>query len=262
MVSIIICTLGSNSIHNALKSLISQVKETDEIIIVKPNDLPFEYDHNKVRIVSSKKGLAIQRNTGLKNRFNDIVWFLDDDVLVDDGAVEELKKHYTENILSLGCEFGVKNNVKSNFKHRIFAKFFMLTDNNGDGSIKLSAMPSFSKNTKNIKRIYCLRGFMMSFHFGRIQSEEYFDYFFDKYWWGDDFEFSMRIGKKGHLYKIPKTMIYHEGNASVNLTSEAIKKIIFNLKYIQNKYNISHIFRFWSKLGLRTFKNYLVCKKY
>jgi len=262
MVSIIICTLGSNSIHNALKSLISQLKENDEIIIVKPTYLPFEYDHNKVRIVNSKKGLAAQRNTGLKNRFNDIVFFLDDDVIVDDGAVEELKNHYKENLFSLGCEFGVKNNVKSSFIHRIFSKFFMLTNNNGDGCVKLSSLPSFCKNTKNQKRIYCLRGFMMSFHFGRIQSEEYFDNFFDKYWWGDDFEFSMRIGKKGPLYKIPKSMIYHEGNSSVKLTSEAIKKIIFNLNYIQNKYNISQLFKFWSILGLLIYKNYLVWKKY
>ena len=76
----------------------------------------------------------------------------------------------------------------------------------------------------------------MSFHMGRINKKLKFDSFFDKYWWGDDFDFSKRIGQLGKLYKLPEKMIYHKGNASVNFNSVSVSKIIINLNYIQSKY--------------------------
>ena len=82
--------------------------------------------------------MARQRNKGLESRCNEIVWFLDDDVIVKDNSLKLLKDHYSKYQNSLGCEFGQINSIKSSILNYFFSKIFLLSENNGNGRIKLS----------------------------------------------------------------------------------------------------------------------------
>ena len=67
MVSIIICTLGSESIKDAIESIIDQLEDNDEIIIVKPHEINFKHSNIKIKIINSKRGLGKDKEIrGLK----------------------------------------------------------------------------------------------------------------------------------------------------------------------------------------------------
>ena len=66
MVSIIICTLGSESIKDAIESIIDQLEDNDEIIIVKPHEINFKHSNIKIKIINLKEVWQDKEIRGLK----------------------------------------------------------------------------------------------------------------------------------------------------------------------------------------------------
>lgn len=102
-ISVIICSVGRpEAIESVLPFIARQTKQPSHVLIVvtKPEDLPPEsaLQYNlPIQVLYSPKGLTKQRNTGLDAIQNecDAVFFIDDDYLPAQDALEVLESGFT-----------------------------------------------------------------------------------------------------------------------------------------------------------------------
>jgi len=111
-ISVIISTYGMeriNDTHQAINSVLSQIGEGDELIVViDENDkltknLSQKFG-NKIRIkISKTKGLSNARNIGVQTAKGDIVAFIDDDATAHDGWVEGIRSALSDKTKTVAC---------------------------------------------------------------------------------------------------------------------------------------------------------------
>lgn len=94
-ISFIISTIGKSKYLNELYNFLKESKN-DEIIIVdnsENNILKNKFDNNV--IWEKKSGLSSARNCGAKHANNDILFFLDDDLILPKDFFDRIKKYRT-----------------------------------------------------------------------------------------------------------------------------------------------------------------------
>jgi glycosyltransferase involved in cell wall biosynthesis len=112
MISIIIPTYNAAGyMPNLLESILEQAVEDMEIIIVDDCSTDNTVEIVKkypVRVIEMEKngGPARARNRGVEEAGGDIIFFLDSDVVVLDGTVQEVKEYFEKNN-SANCVIGV-----------------------------------------------------------------------------------------------------------------------------------------------------------
>ncbi len=112
MISIVIPTYNASKfIPNLMNSIFKQAVEDMEVIIIddcstdNTVELAKEYP-TKVIVMEQNGGPAKARNRGVAEAKGDIIFFLDSDVLVLDGTVQEVKEYF-ENDHAANCVIGV-----------------------------------------------------------------------------------------------------------------------------------------------------------
>ena len=253
LVSIIICTYKRKKwLENLLESISRQSIIPDEILIVDASKETIEYslpiELNIKIIESDRMQLTYQKNIGLDQARGDIIFFLDDDLLLEKNYVEETLKVFNNDALKkIGAISGYITNewgdrsVEPGLIMKV-AKLFNLYDgeyypgsvSNSGIFIELNKMQPFS----GIKPVDFVPGGCTAFR------KEVFNQFrppleINQYG-GEDKAFSRMIARDWEMFVCGNAKCEHfsaPGGARQTDYSETKSTVKFNL-YIQNNYGL------------------------
>ena len=276
-ISVIICTRNRvDDLANCLESLKDQIHLPDEVVIVDSSDNDLVrallkeslYESLPIKYIHTESGLTKQRNVGIENSHGDVVFFFDDDVVLDKKYIEKVVDLYQEKRLdNVGGVQGIDLNINKSFlegkKRLVFHRLFLL--NRRDKYSKLLASGNVThldvaspeiRYSKTPLRVFVLSGCLMSYH-RKVLKEFKFDNSYDGYSHGEDVDFSHRVSSKYNLYFTPCAKAFH--NQSIDKkkwykTADFIESKIrcqiklFNKHMSHNP--INYLFLFWSWLGL------------
>jgi GT2 family glycosyltransferase len=156
-----------------------------------------------MKVLQGPVGLCHQRNTGLRalNPRCELVSFLDDDV--------ELATDYCRQL----CHFMQENQSVIGVGGRLLL----------DGTTRQEAQTAINQAIRNsadeAKNATGLYGCNMSFRRGAMQDER-FDERLSLYAWLEDFDFSIRMSRKGRLMMVPSMLLCHLRSLSGRMCHE------------------------------------------
>jgi len=212
MISIIICTKDrEEDLKRCIESINTQTyRGKKEIIIVDGGNLDRKslQNRNSVKVVKqTSRGLVKARKLGLEKSHGDIIFFFDDDVILENDYIENIMKNFDDD--KIGGQTGYIVNrprgLKQALKTLLLTPFFLDSFKNGTliGSGKAS-------DIKTDRKMYVawLSGCNMSYRRG-ILNKIGFDDFFDTVWQGEDVDLSYRAGRKSFLLFEPSAKLIH-----------------------------------------------------
>lgn len=282
--SVIIPTVNRpKPLEDMLKSLLEQSVLPDEFIIV-DQSISNESKQTVHALFSKLNGLSRRniilkyihdptitgasqaRNRGIGATENDIIFFFDDDVILEKDYIEEALRVYKQypEVVGVG---GVITNYSFLNKPRIrlFNNIFFKGLFNDE---RKEIFSNFIKYTKPVIASK-LSGGCSSYKKSILLKEDFdeiFDKMFDRYSFGEDIDLSMRISKNHKLMITPYAKMKHIINESAEKRKHNNLVIYFEVAswtYIFNAHMDRKIFNFicylWAYLGLffRTLKGLL-----
>ncbi|TBR16914.1 glycosyltransferase [bacterium] len=213
--ALIIPTINREKLlRRLLKSLEKQDVHFEQIIIVdagniSPDVFRSEFPGLKIDYFKSRtSSLTLQRNIGINMLKNDVtlVCFFDDDIVVEKDAFKIMLEFWQDNSDEVGgVAFNIKNMV---LKKTAVIKEVFLTGNNEQGKVMRSGYGSMLSPVRN--------DIFTDWIFGgatvwrrKILDEFKFDEWFGGYGFGEDLDFSYRVGKKYKLAVISQAKVQH-----------------------------------------------------
>ena len=235
--SYIICT--KNRIEDLKRLFVTIEIQTllpEEIIIVDSSDNQDTADFinsneysfkQRVLYFHTQPGLTLQRNFGIDKSSGEIVFFTDDDGLLEpDYFAEMMKSFQDESVMGVGAletNYIVKSRISS-FVRRIF----MLSRGDGNGMMQASGFPAYQhmSNKTKIVETEILGGFC------GYRKQVFQDFRFDEnlngYALMEDGDFSYRVSKKNKLLYNPYVRVYHNMSQTERIN---YKKLFFMTIY-------------------------------
>ena len=201
----------------ALKSILSQTELPDQLIIIDQSDnkesfniitkLDLKNNIDLTYILDPKiKGLVHAKHVSLDYVKNELVSFLEDDIVLEKNYFKQVKNFFINTPNILGCSGTIINSTSDNFFYRFFYKMNhrgIFRDNRPDLFVQL-------KKT-NLKYINSnvINGGLSTWRF-EVFSKFKFD-FKNKFHMIEDFEFSSRVSRKhpNSLYIISEAKLNH-----------------------------------------------------
>ncbi|MCL4361608.1 glycosyltransferase [Candidatus Dependentiae bacterium] len=270
LTSVIVCTRNRpNDLSNFLNSLEKQISIPNELIIVDSSDVPLEnndqfknqfnsehFPSTKLIYKHSQPGLTLQRNIGLSLFHGELVYFFDDDTILEPDYIQKMNDVFIENPNYGGGMGFVKNIVskKNNF-YRMFHKIFLLQRDYASGKFTMSGMPTHTYGLNNFKNVQVLGGCCMAFR-SHVFLKHKFDENLKFYASMEDCDFSARVSKDHQLFYNPAAKLMHLQSPTAREKIEnSCAMYIHNYSYLffKNffKHNPLKIFAYaWSVLGL------------
>jgi glucosyl-dolichyl phosphate glucuronosyltransferase len=260
-------------LNETLNSISDQSSLPEKIFIVDSGER--QIDHNQQRDnfkrqgvkyewCKSKPGLTYQRNLGIKQITEDLIIFLDDDVILDKDYLRSLRKVFIiDNERIVGGATGKCTNYKDNTStfSVFFRKIFLLATS-GKGEVLSSGIGNAIKeNINHHINLQWLPGFNMAFR-KEIFNNRLFDEKFESYSYLEDLDFSFRVGKEYQLLYVPEARIIHKISPTARISSKnKAKMFVLNHHYLFKK-NINQTFlnkiaHYWSLIGLMFQKVFL-----
>lgn len=195
--SVIIATKGrSSELQDTVLSLTSQECPVDEIVVSATCDTDVKnlVRADSIKVVFGATGLPVQRNAGIRslNPQCELVTFLDDDVELATSYCRRLRQFMEKHSHVNGA--GGRVIVNEQITREEARK--TLSD-------QIAVFPEATAHTTQ-----SLYGCNMSFRRSAI-SNEWFDERLSLYAWLEDFDFSVRIGRKGCLSIVPDLLLCH-----------------------------------------------------
>jgi len=248
----------------------------NEILIVDSSDNDLvstlikesRYSSLPIHYIQSESGLTRQRNIGIDASQGDIVFFFDDDVVLDIEYIEKVIEIYKDDSLdNVGGVQGIDLNIKNSFlKHKkalLFHRLFLLNRSDKYSKLLTSgnithldvASPEIRYLTPPL-RVYCLSGCIMSYH-RKVFDDFRFDENYKGYSHGEDAEFSHRVSRKYNLYHTSSAKAFHNqpkdkkswyGTEDYILSNLRAHTYLFRKHLRHNPLNYFAIL--WSWLGL------------
>lgn len=275
--SVIIATRNrKKELVACLKSIQLQTIPPDEIIVVDSSDIQNELYEvcNRIEkppikyIHTLDCSAARQRNKGINVCIGDIIFFFDDDVVLDkDFIANSLKVYENDKSGVIGGVQGVDLNTTKSFllgkKRLLFFRLFMLDRNDSLARLLPSGMPvhldyaspEIRHSSKNI-RVYCAPGGITSYR-REVLEEFRFDDNYNGYSHGEDGELSHRVSQRYEMYFTPEARLFHNQPSSKKAwygTEDFIRSKICCQVYIFRKLfkknPLNYIAILWSWLGL------------
>lgn len=224
----------------------------EEIISQKLNGSGINFTYLK-----SESGLTRQRNLGLQKNVNDLVLFLDDDVILDSDYVKEMISFFNaDNVKRVGGATGKIINLSAQgVTSKIVRKLFCLSEySRGEIKRSMSNNP-IAPEVKESIRVQWLSGCSV------FRSEVFSRYLYDekltKYCYLEDVEFSVRISEKYVLYFNPEAKYVHNYRTSPGSRlkiQQKRKMFMINYYYLFRKNRkptmLNSICHYWSYIGL------------
>lgn len=201
-------------------------------------------------VKGSGNGLPAARNLGIKNSGGDVVFFLDDDTLLDSNVVNSLVTFLTENPTAMGVQPNILSSTSDcddrgfvkKLENALFKVFLLsYTEKNKLIVRKSGACVLPSALTKVI---FTQRLSGCSCYKREVFNDLSFDINLKRWGFGEDLDFSYRVYKMHpqSLYAIPQSKIIHKTSEKARLPSKLrINMITIYWSYIffKDMYNSS-----------------------
>lgn len=261
--SVIICTKNRiDDLIPCLRSLAEQTVAPDELIIVDSSDVPIKTNKIFVELFTekhfpqvhlsyhhTKPGLTFQRNRGIEKATGDLIYFFDDDVVLEKRYLEEMQSCFAINSDCIGGMGTITNIKPISFKYRWYRRLFGLQRTFSSGNFTYSGMPMHPYGTTQFKKVSVVGGCCMAFR-KQALSEEKFDESFSGYCFMEDADIASRLANRHALFFNPKARLVHnESPVARDKIFDAARMIIKNYSYLffRNFYpkNRLRIFAYW-----------------
>jgi len=222
-ISLVMCTRNRQfELNRFIESLFLQTLQIDEFILVDSSDedkkLDMESTNSKflkqnmiIKYVHSLPGLTLQRNIGVKLASGDILFFFDDDIVLDKDYIEKISNVFTKYPSMLGGMGFIKNEGRNRLKRNLgllYKRFFFLSNDFGSGKFYLSGLASNTQGLKEFSVTEVLQGGIAAYK-KEVFSKNLFDENLSKYGYLEDVDFSRRISYEGELFHCPDAICLH-----------------------------------------------------
>lgn len=262
--SYIICTKNRiDDIKRLFETIKIQTYIPDEIIIVDSSDnnktesfIEEIRESYKSRICYYKSipGLTLQRNFGVSKAEGDIVFFTDDDGLLDKNYFSEIMKCYEDDSV-MGVGSRETNNIVRSRISSFLRNIFMLSRADGNGKMQPSGFPAYMdmSNKDHVAEAEILGGFCS------FRRKVFDDFKFDEnlvgYAFMEDVDFSYRVSRKYKLMYNPYAEFYHNVSDTERIDQRKyFFMTIYNHFYLTKKNMGITFFRIvpviWSYIGV------------
>jgi len=256
-------------IINFTKSLYVQTRLPEQYIIIDASDVPLNKRESFTKIfnqkpditellyVHTKPGLTLQRNIGAGKATGDIIFFFDDDVILENNYIEIIAKVYIEKQQYMGGMGMMTNYERRPLWRMLLSKIFMLQMPSGDGKFFLSGFPKHPYGKNKFMNTEVLSGCIQSYRRGIFTEDGYrFDENLGGYSFMEDVDFSRRVSFKYTLFYEPAAKCVHLSSpADRNKIRISLEMYVKNHIYLffKNHYKgdkIKIMFLVWSIIGL------------
>ena len=269
--SIVICTLNNVvGLEKCITSITQQTLKPNEVIIVH-GDIDGEMEESitkkiqpilqsnliTLKYIKTIRSLVLQRNIGIDNAVGDVIFFLDDDVILEKDyfyyLLEVYQSKWSENLGGVQGTIIEAKRGNSWSPIEVIKKIILYGNITGNGHLLASGNPSFCGNPQEIKKVDIFNGCMMSFR-RDILLKNRFDTNFKEFWMCDDIELSYRISRKYHLYQTPLARLHHtRSTPNYEGHRKMARMLVYNRLYMFRLYfsdsKINWILFIWSNIG-------------
>lgn len=258
-ISVVIPTKNRfKDIIKCIESIMIQTLLPDEIVIVDASDtlelfrvIKQQFSENvKIIYIPSKPGLTSQRNIGIKASSGDIVFFLDDDVVLDKNFIKEILNVFENDkegkiggvcgdiipIDSKNVSYGysILRTIYISINTAIATIFFLYMNTN-NGKFRLSGLPTYAYGSTKVVNVECIPGGLTAYR-REVLDEFKFDENLQGYCWGEDDDFSYRVSRKYTNVYTPYAKVIHNSTPlKKNKKYDRMKMIIENHHYLFKK---------------------------
>ncbi len=267
--SIIICTRNrSEEINKLLISITKQSVQPTELIVIDSSDQSLianiDFVHTfdasyfaqtKLVYKHTKPGLTYQRNVGISFASSDIIYFLDDDVLLADDYLEQMNRVFVNNPSYAGGMSAIANMYPKRYDlFRFIRIFFLLQRDYASGYFTLSGMPTHPYGTSKFTLVEVLNG--CGVYRASVCKKHQFDEQLKGYAYMEDCDFSRRVSYEHLLFYNPAAKLFHYNSpVSRDNVKDNRAMYIHNYSYLffKNVYprNRAKLLAYcWSVLGL------------
>jgi GT2 family glycosyltransferase len=267
-VSVVIPTVGRiRQIYDCVNSILKQSLVPNEIIIIdssKDGNLDsylrtkFPVSRTEIKYIPFMASLTAARNMGVQKSKGDIVFFFDDDVILDKNYIKEVIKIFAEDeSVEIGGVMGDVVNIKTNprslnevlrglVRKRFYLSYY------GNGSFKPSGSATWVQGENRITKTKFLSGCMMAYR-RRVLNKFKFDEELGKlsgYCFMEDIDFSYRVSRKYALVYTPYAKLEHHPSRSRKAEYDPVvrkRQKVFNHFYLFKKNmpkHFSNVFAF------------------
>lgn len=269
--SVILCTKNRvNEVIRFCESLYNQTELPDEFIIVDSSDEPLNTNKKFIDFLDkkgkktdlcyghSKCSLTKARNIGITKAIGDIVYFFDDDVILEPDFLHIMNKTFNDNpdyMGGMGTFIGMPKLSTMGRLINLFRRFFLLQHDYGNGKFQKSGFPRHPYGTNEFKEVEVIGGCIMSYR-KEVFKEFNFDENLTSYSYMEDVDFSRRVSYKYKLFFNPEAKVEHRHAEGGRVNKRDRKKMyMVNHRYLflKNFYSRNKLFiipHWWSILGL------------
>jgi len=211
-------------IRDCIRSILEQTRKPEELIVVDDGDLggfPLEEECTGagIRCLYHKKdepGLTVSRNVAIGLASCDVIFYFDEDVVIEPGYLEAVMDEYEKDVDgTLGGASGVLTNMRpygrSDRLRRVVEMLFMVTGRTEGRVLPSGFCVSFRETGAPITRrmeVQFLPGCAMSYR-RSLLSEQGFDSARYNAYGGEDKECSYRISRTHRLVVTPLARLEH-----------------------------------------------------
>ena len=196
----------------------------------------------KIKLISSKPSISLQRNLGLKNSnlLNEFIMFCDDDIVFKNQAFQEMDKGINKYIDVAAFSFNLDSPIKDNFLEKIKRSYIVnkigiYSDQPGK-VLRNGWQTKFSNVDKDLE-VQWLSTQAVIYRRKKIDSLE-FDENLGQYSYLEDFDFSFMLSKKSKLMVISLAK-YNHPNFIERKDFNFGKLEIINRYYLVKKHNFN-----------------------
>jgi glucosyl-dolichyl phosphate glucuronosyltransferase len=267
-VDVVICTKNrEQDLRKALRSLAGQTVVPDNTIIADASNTngtkklaeDFAKKNGPLRITYIKcpvAGSTFQRNCGIAFCKHDIVFFMDDDVILEPDCIEEALRIYRQYPLCGGVSGNILNQHAHSFFYTLFKFVFFLPyySSRTTNKLRYSGFPKVTTAQKGVTKSSFMEGTFCSFK--RLILDRYkFDENLKRYAFFEDVDLSYRVSKEYVLMRTPSAKLNHYPSRTDRISRKELREVLtFNHFYLFckniKKNPVTIIAHVWSHIGL------------
>jgi glycosyltransferase involved in cell wall biosynthesis len=246
--SVVICTRNRpDGLQTCLRSLAEQTMPPTELIIVDAGSdgrladrLATEFGQApfSLRYLHTTPSLVLQRNIGIEQCTGEVVFFFDDDVVLEADYLERVLAVYQQDVNADlgGVQGSITNAPRTQWGAGWLRRLFLLTRSGRRGYLQRSGFPCFSFVVSQRTDVELFSGCMMSYR-RRLLDKHRFDEALQRYWPGDDWDLSYRISREARLVQLPNARLAHnQTDVSRDSLGLVWRMTVVNHHYLYSKH--------------------------
>ncbi len=234
------------TLRKCLGSLAAQTVVPGEVVVVHAGtdeqlgaELQREYAAAPfaLKYVRTQPSLVRQRMLGIANGTGEVVFFLDDDVVLEPAYCERILAVYAADAAGeIGGVQGSITYVPPLVRGSpLLRRVFMLARMGKRGYLQRSGFPCHSLSVSKRTDVEVFSGCMMSYR-RRVLEIHQFDMALRDRWWGDDWDLSYRVSRAARLVQLPDARLAHEqAEAGRDSVRRTWRMMVVNHHYLYRK---------------------------